>query len=772
MPTHLTHWGAFEAESDGKSLTSVRPWSGDPDPRDILANTASAQHHPTRVLRPSIRRGWLENGPGPSTARGEEPFVEVSWERALDLVSKELDRVYTEHGSSSVYGGSYGWASAGRFHHAQSQIHRFLNTLGGYVAGISDYSYGASGILLPHIIAGADEIMAKASSWKVVSETTDLFVCFGGLSEKNSGIGPGGIGRHQARGAIEKAVSRGCRFIDITPIADDTYAEARAEWIAPRPGSDAALMLALAFVLDAEDLADRAFLSKYCVGTEMFLPYLRGDVDGIPKDPKWAEEITTVPATRIERLAREMASSRTMINLSWSMQRQQHGEQPIWLGVTLAAMLGQIGLPGGGFQHGYGSSADIGLPLRVSSAPSLPQGRNTEALGIPVARISDMLLNPGTEIDFNGRRITLPKIELVYWAGGNPFHHHQDLARLRSAFTKPSTVIVHEQFWTSTARHADIVLPATMSFERDDYGAGRNDPTFFPMHALTVPAGEARDDYAIFAAIAEKLGCGEQFTEGRTTLQWLRYLYDRWQTRLKEKDVDVPDFDTFWASEKMEIPVIDQAQVLFSDFRHDPEQHPLRTASGKIEIYSSVIAGFGYPDCPGHPVWIEPDEWLGNAGRYPLQLIANQPKTRLHSQLDIGTTSQKSKVQGREPLRMHPEDAEARKLVEGDVVRLFNDRGACLAGLVITPAVRQGVVQLSAGAWYDPAPDDPSFCRHGNVNVLTADRPSSSLSQATTAQHALVEVEKWKGSIPEVMVTRPPRFHPEDQQSNAETKNP
>jgi biotin/methionine sulfoxide reductase len=235
MPTHLTHWGAFEAESDGKSLSAVRPWPFDPDPRDLIHNVASAQHHPTRVRRPAVRLGWLKNGPGGGSGRGEEPFVEVSWDRALDLVSRELLRVYSEYGPSAVYGGSYGWASAGRFHHAQSQVHRFLNTLGGYVASISDYSYGASGILLPHVVGERpDGIMARASSWAVVSEETELFVAFGGLSRKNSGIGPGGIGRHAARAAIEKAVARGCRFIDVTPIADDTYPEAEAEWIAPR----------------------------------------------------------------------------------------------------------------------------------------------------------------------------------------------------------------------------------------------------------------------------------------------------------------------------------------------------------------------------------------------------------------------------------------------------------------------------------------------------------------------------------------------------------
>jgi biotin/methionine sulfoxide reductase len=295
-----------------------------------------------------------------------------------------------------------------------------------------------------------------------------------------------------------------------------------------------------------------------------------------------------------------------------------------------------------------------------------------------------------------------------------------------------------------------------MSFERNDYGAGRNDPTFFPMHALTAPAGEARDDYDIFGAIAGKLGRGEIFTENRDTMGWLRHLYDRWQKKLVDMGAAVVDFDTFWDSEKIEIPIVEPDQVLFSGFRQDPEENPLGTASGKIEIHSSTIESFGYADCPGHPVWIAPDEWLGSAGKYPLHLIANQPKTKLHSQLDMGATSQKSKVQGREPIRMNPEDAAGRGLSDGQVVLVRNDRGRCLAGLVVSTALRRGVVQLSAGAWYDPAPDDPSFCRHGNPNVLTSDRPSSSLSQATTAQHALVEVEAWLGEIPDVTVTNPP----------------
>ena len=757
VATHLTHWGAFEAVSDGTRLVEVRPWRGDPEPMSLIDNVASAQHHPTRIAQPYVRRGWLDRGPG-APGRGDDPFVPVAWETALDLLSGELRRVYGEYGAESVYGGSYGWASAGRFHHAQSQIHRFLNCLGGYVRSVDTYSYGASQVLLPYILGDLRCIFANATAKSVIAEHAELVVAFGGLSPKNAAVAAGGVSRHHVRGWIAAARERGCRFVSISPLRDDIPAEAQAEWIAPRPCSDAALMLALAQVLDAEGLTDRDFLNRYTVGFDRFARYLRGETDGVVKDPQWAQNITGVPADRIRALAHEMAAARTFLTVSWSMQRAQHGEQPLWLGVVLAAMLGQIGLPGGGFGHGHNAVNSVGEPLRQLGAPALPQGTRGVDTYIPVARIADMLLNPGAEYDYNGRRLHYPEVRLIYWVGGNPFHHHQDLARLRTAFARPDTIVVHDSFWTATARHADIVLPSTMTIERDDFGAGPNDPMFFPMPALTRPHGQARDDYAIFTELAERLGVGKEFTQGRTAGQWLRHLYEQWRTQLSGQGVVVPEFDEFWTGDGIELPSAEPDQVMFADFRADPDRHPLITPTGRIEIFSDTIAGYGYADCPGHPVWLEPQEWLGSraAQRFPLQLVANQPRTKLHSQLDVGAYSQSTKIAGREPVRLHPDDASARGLRDGDIVRIFNDRGSCLAGLIVDNAVRPSVAQLSTGAWYDPDPADPSFCRHGNPNVLTADRPTSTLSQACTGQLALVEIEPYLGSLPEVSVLRPP----------------
>ena len=546
------------------------------------------------------------------------------------------------------------------------------------------------------------------------------------------------------------------------PVAGRWY-PVNADWLPIRPNTDAALMLGLMHTLATEELHDTAFLARYCVGFERFQGYLMGEADGVAKSADWAAQITEIDAATIRGLARRMAAGRTMISVSWSVQRADHGEQPYWMAATLAAMLGQIGLPGGGFGYGYGSSSGIGSPKTRVPSPKLPTGKNPVEAFIPVARVTDMLMNPGAKFDFNGQQLTYPDIHLVYWCGGNAFHKQQDINKLLKAWRKPDTIVIHEPWWTAAARRADIVLPCATTLARNDIGATSFDRFWFAMQQAIPPVGEARTDHDIYAALAERLGFQQAFTEGRSEEDWLRHLYEGAREQMGQLNLELPGFEQFWENGHFEFPVPEDPPVLFASFREDPETNPLKTPSGKIEIFSETIDSFGYDDCLGHPAWFEPTEWLGSGKTkpYPLHLISNQPRARLHSQLDGGVVSQGSKVSGREPVWINPQDAAARGILDGDVVRLYNGRGACLAGALVTGEIRQGVVQLATGAWYDPLEPGAqgSLDKHGNPNVLTMDKGTSRLAQSTSAQTALVEIERYEGLVPKLTVFAPPEIN-------------
>ena len=749
---HGSHWGAFGVEVADGRVVATRPFAGDPEPSRLAASVPDAVHHRARIAGPMVRRGWLERRD--TAGRGRDGYVPVPWDRVVGIVAGEIDRVRREFGNASIFGGSYGWASAGRFHHAKSQLQRFLNMAGGFTSQLHNYSYAAGLAVLPHIVGGVEAVAGPVTDWDTIVANTGLMVAFGGVPLKNSEVDSGGTAIHPSGGYARAAGDAGVRFIVVSPLRDDVPDGVDAEWIAIRPGSDTAMMLALMQVMVDEGLHDADFLARYCTGFGSFAPYLAD------KTPEWAAALTGVPAERIRRLAREMSAVRTMISTAWALQRGDHGEQPFWATVALAACLGQIGLPGGGFGFGYGCVAGMGVRRHAVTGPTLPLGRNPTGSFIPVARIADMLLDPGGGYDFDGERRIFPDIRLVHWAGGNPFHHHQDINRLIEAFRRPETVIVHDPWWTATARHADIVIPATTTLERNDICSGRRDRYWLAMHRAIDPVDGARNDHDVFADLADALGFGEAFTEGRGEMDWLRHIYDVARQNAAGHGATLPDFDRFWAEGHVEIPRPGRLHVLFEEFRRGGA--PLDTPSGRIELFSERVAGFGYEDCPGYPAWLPPKEWLGaeEARRWPLHLISNQPAWRLHSQLDHGRVAQGNKVAGREPVRLHPDDAAARGIRGGDVVRIFNDRGSVLAGAVLSSDVMRGVVQLATGAWYDPV--DPhavgSMDKHGNPNVLTGDRGTSRLGQGPSPLSALVEVERHEGRAPAVTAFDPPEI--------------
>lgn len=767
VPTTM-HWGNYRVEVEGDAIVGVHDYPNDPHPSPIGQSLRDSRDPNVRIDRPMVRKGYREGREvSDGQGRGREPFVAVGWDEALDLAAAALERVKSLHGNASIYGGSYGWASAGRFHHAQSQIHRFLEQFGGYTASDKTYSAAAGEVLLPHIL-GSDlyTLFMNTTPMTEVRDHGEVVLCFGGISPKNLQVVMGGPGAHTAPRQLGECSRAGVRFINVSPIRHDLPDTVEAEWIPIRPCTDTALIIAMCHTLLDEGLHDEAFLARYCVGFERFAAYLRGTGDGQAKSAEWAAPITTVPADTIRELARLVAAKRTFMPMGWSLQRAEHGEQPYWASTVLMAMLGQFGLPGAGIGHGVGSLHTVGfhgrrlIPFRWGA---FPQGDNPADSVIPVARVTDLLTRPGERFDYDGRELTYADIRLVYWAGGNPFHHHQDLNRLRAAWARPECVIVNESVWTATARHADIVFPITTSLERNDVALSSFDHYVSPMPRALPPYAEARNDYDVFSALADRLGFGERFTEGRDEMAWVRNIYDTSRESAAAHGVSLPDFDTFWAGEAFSIAdQLEDVTLLFEAFRADPDAHPLGTPSGRIEIFSETIDSFGYDDCPGHPVWLDKQEWLGGerAERYPLHLVSNQPAPRLHSQLDFGAVSRESKVAGREPVTMHPADAAARGLRAGEVVRVFNDRGACLAGLRLSDGLRRGVVQLATGAWYDPADsgDEPGLERHGNPNVLTRDVGTSKLGQGPTAHSCLIEIEAWTGALEPVRAFSPPEI--------------
>ena len=412
----VTHWGPFLVESDGRTITSVDGHPTDPDPSLIGQNLKAATE--LRIAKPAVRRSWLEGGPGTATeARGREPFVEIEWDEALELVAGELRRVKRDFGNQAIYGGSYGWGSAGRFHQPSNQIYRFLRHYGGYTDAKGTYSAAAAEAIVPHILGlGYHQAIGQQTSWSMIAEHTELFLSFGGLRLSNAQVTFGGSGPHHTAEWLRKC--DGVEFISVGPLADDDADFVNGRWQPIRPGTDVALMAALIHTLIADGTTDEDFLDRYTHGWPRLRAYLTGESDGRAKDAGWASAITGIDPGRITALAREMVGRRTTVSVSLSIQRGDHGEQSYWMALALACALGQVGLPGGGLALGFGANGNAGAGQVRKRIPgiSVPM-QPAEMPVIPVSRITELLSGPGRSFQFNGVTSAYPDIRLVYWIG-------------------------------------------------------------------------------------------------------------------------------------------------------------------------------------------------------------------------------------------------------------------------------------------------------------------------------------------------------------------
>lgn len=771
------HWGMLKLTlKDGKIIKSEPYQKTSEIYNSLQYYTQDLVYAKDRIKYPMVRKSYLEN-PNNSKPelRGKDEWVRVSYEEAIKLISTELRKTKNERGAEGIFAGSYGWKSSGNMHNSRVLLHRFMNSIGGFTGSLGDYSTGAAQVIMPHVL-GTIEVYEQQTSWPVVLENSKVIVIWGANLMRTLKIAWTSTDE-QGFKYLQELKKSNKKIICIDPEKNETCTYLNAKWIPIIPGTDVALMLGMAYQLLQTNNYDKKFLDEYTEGFDKFRDYILGKEDNIVKDTKWASKISGIDEQTIKELALLMYENRTMIMAGWGIQRAQYGEQTHWMIVTLASMLGQIGLPGGGFGFSYHYS-NGGAPTTkggkiggITSTVNSTQNtggsswlEKTAKFSFPVARIADALLNPGKVIDHNGSKITYPDIDFVYWVGGNPLVHHQDTNTLVKAFRKPKTIVVNEIFWTPTARMADIVMPVTTSYERDDITmtGDYSNLNIVPMKQAVEKQNEAKDDYEIFCDLAKEFGVFEEYSQNKTPLEWIKGFYNQAYTQMEKAGTKIPNFEDFWRENRpitFEVPQENSEFVRYSDFREDPILEPLGTPSGKIEIYSKKIESMNYDDCKAHPSWFEPDEWLGMKNKdAEFALITSHPNHRLHSQLNNTSLRDKYAVSNREPIFINTKDAKSKGIKNGDIVRVYNKRGEILAGAVITDDIRRGVVRVDEGAWYDPLERGKigTICLNGNVNVLTKDIPTSKLANGNSSNTALVNIEKYTKKAKDISIFKQP----------------
>ena len=804
------HWGMLKVTTKNGIAVKSEPIQKTSEIYNPLQHYTPDMIYKSRIKHTMVRKSYLQNPDSPKPElRGIDEWVEVPYEEAIKLVAKELKKTRAQKGLESVFAGSYGWKSSGNVHNSIILLHRFMNLSGGFVGSLGDYSTGASQIIMPHVV-GSIEVYEQQTSWPVVLENSKVVVIWGANPLATLRIAWTATDEQGFKYFEELKNKKDIKVIVIDPIRSETaqYFD-KAQWIAPVPNTDTAMMLGMMHYLYESGKYDKEFIENYTYGFDKFLPYLLGKTDNTPKNLEWASKICGIDKDTLKELADTFVSNRTMLMSGWGMQRAHHGEQPHWAMVTLASMIGQIGLPGGGFGLSYHysnggaptckgaviggvNSASVGkfnekgefigtdtgefdkhgrFVAKAAAVAGTGQSWLQKATNyaFPVARIADALLHPGKVIDHDGKKITYPDIDFIYWVGGNPLVHHQDTNTNLKAWRKPRTVVVHEAYWTPTAKMADIVFPVTTEYERNDITmtGDYSNMNIVPMKQVVEKYREAKDDYQIFTdlckAYAKNLAIA--YTDnGKDEFDWIKEYYDAAYAQVKavpELASDMKPFEEFWNENKPVTFASSQDSdnwVRLGEFREDPVLNALGTPSGLIEIYSDTIEKMGYDDCKAHPTWFEPIEWLGMKDKpAKYHMISSHPTDRLHSQLSQTSLREKYAIANREPVWINENDAKELGVKTGDLVCVFNARGEVLAGAYVTKNIKEGVVKLAEGAWYDGF--DSGICKNGSANVLTIDIPTSKLANGNISHTALVNIRKYQGDeAPKLTAFSEPKF--------------
>ena len=704
------------------------------------------QYHPDRLTRPLKRVG----------KRGSGEFHPISWDEALDTVASQIERVKQEYGSSALFV-PYGTGSYNQLN-GSHVARRLMNLYGGCLGIYNSYSWAATNLATPTVY-GTLVTGNQRQDW-----LNARYILMWGWNPAEMRDGT------NSDYFIKLARERGARVVCIDPRHSLSAASLADEWIPIRPGTDTAMMSAMAHVMLTERLYDAEFVRTHCVGfdsnqmpvegAESYSDYILGIRDGTPKTPQWAESITAVPAETIARIAREYATLKpSVLYQGYGMQRRAYGEQVVRAGCVLAAITGNVGVSGG-WASGLGLQAPDGGGLWTV----FPTGENPVKATIPVFLWTEACLRGKSMIAADGIRGAERldnDIKLIYAVATNCLiNQHADVNRTAEILrdeSKVEFITVQDNFLTPTARFADIILPACTQFEtwgvEDGWKYG-DEVILQPQ--LVEPLGESKSDYRICAELAERLGIGEAFTEGCDEKDWVEYCFNEFR-RLRFPEL--PTFDEFiernlgaWTR-----PAVKPA-IAFEDFRRDPEKFPLKTPSGKIEIFSKQLFDLGKPDeIPAIPKYIQ--EWespfpeapaavpggviqsstpkdIGAGKRYPLQAIGHHTLHRVHSTHDNNDWLEEAFPQR---VFMNPLDAMPRGITDGDGVKVYNDRGALILPCRLTPRIMPGVVDIPQGAWYQP--DERGVDRGGCINVLTSHHWTP-FAYGTTQHTIMVQVEK------------------------------
>lgn len=668
------------------------------------------QYHPDRLLYPMKRDG----------KRGEGKFTRISWDEALDKISSEMDRVKKTYGNQAFYV-PYGTGSYNQINGRQT-AQRLMNLYGGSLGFYNSYSWAAISCATPYVY-GTNVTGNQRQDWV---NSKYILMWSWNPCEMRDGT--------NTEYFLRKAKENGARLVVIDPRHTLTAAALADEWIPIRPGTDTAMMSAMAHVMITEKLYDAAFVRSHCLGfdasqmppgaesAESYSDYVLGTRDGTPKTPAWAEPICGVPRDTIARLAREYATTKpAMLYQGYGMQRRAYGEQAVRGGCVLAAMTGNVGIPGG-WAGGIALQAPDGGPAWIV----FPTGRNPVKASIPsflwteaVLRGKDMTAADGVtgvaKLDTN--------IKMIYAVACNALvNQHANVNRTAKILADESLVellVVQDNFLTPTGRFADLLLPACTQFETWGLADGwKYGDEIILMPKIVEPPGEAKSDYRIMADLAFRLGIGDAYTEGRSERDWVGWSIEHYR---KNGFPGIPALDEFERSNigVYSVPVTKPA-VAFADFRRDPDARPLPTPSGKIEIFSKRLHDMGKPDViPAVPKYIR--EWESPFGpeakKFPLQVIGHHYLATVHSTLDNVDWLREAWPQR---VFINPVDAEARGIRNNDQVRVFNDRGALRIACRVTRRILPGVIAIPQGAWWTP--DAKGEDTRGSVNVLTSER--------------------------------------------------